>query len=105
MKFSRTGKSILESQIQNSKLKTIYRTKYTFIVLSDEPLDKGMSFAEVLEETDSGSYLGWVPGSDHSDAVSVIELRGKAAADACYEVGSDPGFFDMDDEGLVDNNE
>jgi hypothetical protein len=40
----------------NSSGRKFYKTTYTFVVLSEEPIPEEMSFVQVLEETYTGHY-------------------------------------------------
>lgn len=70
-----------------------YRTRITFEVLSDEPPPPDMDTSAVIHECDEGAYV-----MAASEQVSV-ELSGAEMAQALTAAGSEPGFFQLDDEG------
>lgn len=73
--------------------KSIYRTVFTFTVLSPEPLEEGISLTDLDYETDEGQSLrGKMKRKD-------TILTGKVAVNEIYKLGSDPDFFFMDEDG------
>jgi hypothetical protein len=75
-----------------------FKTTFTVDVLSEEPIPDWMTLQQVLDEADCGGY---VAGVSTSEADTRVEkgLNGKEAADALHGLGSQPGFFQLDDEG------
>lgn len=76
-------------------MKKIYKTIFQVTVLSDEPFaieDPSLKNIYDLGLTD-GIVSTTCPLGD-------FPLKGKEAADACYELGSEPEFFQMDDRGM-----
>lgn len=71
-----------------------YKTTFTYTVLSDSPLEGDMSLASIAEACDTGDCVGKFDGD-----WNVETLTGQQAADALYEAGSEPGFFQLDDDG------
>lgn len=69
-----------------------YKTIVTFVVLSEEPIE-GMDLGAISYESDNGDI---VRGDLEYDTT---EISGITAAEMLYEVGSDPGFFQLDDNG------
>jgi hypothetical protein len=74
--------------------KTIYRTVFSFEVLSEEPLDTGTAFHEIVTETIQGDMSGNVQVVKQNEVVT-----GKRAAKLTIAQGSDPEFFGMDKDG------
>jgi hypothetical protein len=70
-----------------------YRTKFTFFVLSEGSPVNDMDLADLARECDQGDCVG---STLHAE---VEEITGREAAAALYEVGSEPGFFNLDDNG------
>jgi hypothetical protein len=73
-----------------------YRTKITFIVLSEEPIPTALDMGGIVAECEEGSYVADynVEAPDQRE-----ELTGKQMADALYKANSDPSFFRLDDDG------
>jgi len=69
-----------------------YRNVISIIVLSEEKLGDCLSLSEVDYAITDGCCLGG--GMVHE----CEELTQKECADLCYELGSDPGFFQLEDE-------
>lgn len=75
-------------------MRKFYKTTYTVTVLSeDNPPSKGMDLRDVLTECETGGWSGNITGH------SVVDLSGLEAANELRRQGSDPGFFDLDDDG------
>lgn len=73
--------------------KKLYRTVFTFTVLSPEPLEEGISLTDIDYETDEGqSIRSSIKRKD-------TELIGKVAVNETYKLGSMPDFFFMDEDG------
>ena len=77
-----------------------YKTTVTFTVLSKEPiplhalvLDISADLKSGAVESHDGLYVG------NFSAYNRESLNGGAMADALYEAGSEPGFFELDDSG------
>ena len=70
-----------------------YETVYTIRVLSEEPIPEGMELEDVLDEADTGDYVAQV----REDGNSTID--GPTCAKLLYEFGSDPSFFNLNDDG------
>lgn len=68
-----------------------YRTTFTFVVLSEEPIPENMTLSIVVRECEEGAYVG--QGPDHEVEV----LDAKAMAQALRAAGSTPDFFDLED--------
>ena len=75
--------------------KTLYRTVVRFEILSEEKLDGVMSLTEIDDFTRDGGGSGRFL----SHEVENEELVGEAAVEATKAQGSDPEFFNMDQEG------
>ena len=72
--------------------KKFYKTTIPIVILSEGPLEyDGLDDLHYL--IDSGPCVGQMGEPDQEI------LDGKAAADALYELGSDPSFFDLDEYG------
>ena len=73
----------------------IYRTVFSFEVLSEEPINCSLSLSDLYEMTMEGHCSGrFIDNPIHNE-----ELMGMAAVEAIRNQGSDPEFFMMDDEG------
>ena len=73
----------------------IYRTVFSFEVLSEEPINCSLSLSDLYEMTMEGNCSGrFIDNPIHNE-----ELMGMAAVEAIRNQGSDPEFFMMDDEG------
>jgi len=70
-----------------------YRTVLTVEVLSEEPIDDGLSLADIAREGAEGSF-SLVVTTQATEAVSGVTMAQLLAAQ-----GSDPGFFMLDDAG------
>ena len=73
--------------------RTYYRTTISVVVLSEEPISENMSLRDVMREADDGEFV-----AQTGDYIST-EITSKQAADALYEMGSEPGFFRLDANG------
>jgi hypothetical protein len=75
-----------------------YRNVVSFVVLTeDAPIPDGMSLRRIEAEADSGDWVGGNVEITH------VELTGKDAADALYSLGSEPGFFRLDEDGVEED--
>jgi hypothetical protein len=72
----------------------IYKTLILLTVLSDRPLQEGMSIADIDAECEDGDFTG---KTDWQEVNTVLE--GKEAADAVRDTGSSTDFFQMDEDG------
>lgn len=72
-----------------------YKRVFKFEVLSEEPLNGDYDLSELDAMTDTGDCVGRFLDDDGNET-----LDGKAMAAALYEAGSEPGFFNLDDDGL-----
>jgi hypothetical protein len=75
-----------------SEDRKFYRTVISVVVLSEGPF-----IYDDLDDVNSAITTG-----DHVGTVtetSVKTLTGKQAANALLDAGSEPGFFELDDEG------
>lgn len=70
-----------------------YETTITVKVLSQEAPVETMSLEDIAHEIVNGDLVG-----SFGDTV-VIELSPKEAAEMLYQYGSQPEFFNLDDEG------
>jgi hypothetical protein len=69
-----------------------HETTITIKILSDRPIHN-LDLQEIIEESDSGDLVLSVK-SRKSKNVSA-----KTTAKKLYEYGSEPGFFQLDDDG------
>lgn len=76
-----------------------YRHRFQIEILSEENLEEGTSLS--LLELDQMTENEQVGGP--LVIVETEKLNGKEAVEALYKIGSEPGFFRLDDEG--DNTE
>lgn len=74
--------------------KKIYRTVIQITVLSEEPLPDGMGLDELVANCEDGDFIG-----KFEDKEVNVPITGKEAAEAVIVTGSDPEFFQMDNEG------
>lgn len=74
--------------------KKIYKSVFTFEVLSDEPIPDNMYFNNVVDETYNGEFSGQVINCKMN-----VLVKGKRAVKVIRGQGSDPEFFGMDDNG------
>lgn len=72
--------------------KRFYRHTYQVVVLSESP--DHAELASLPGQVEDGPDC--LVSFDH---VKEEELTGKEAADALYEAGSEPGFFNLDEDG------
>lgn len=82
---------VLRSQLEEPR--RFYKTTVTFTVLSEEPIPPHADLQSIAVECDEGQYVGSFSANDEQ------LLNGGAMADALYEAGSEPGFFELDDLG------
>jgi len=76
-----------------------YRSVIKVTVLSEEPVTFD-DLPNVHEYITNGDGVGTVEDESMNE-----EIDAKACADALYEVGSEPGFFRLTDEGEDDDDE
>lgn len=69
-----------------------FRTVFTAVVLSEEPITN-LSLAQLHYETQEGHCV-LQSLSEKQTAIS-----GKRAANELYKAGSEPSFFNLDDDG------
>ena len=75
-----------------------YKTTLRMVVLSEEPIPPDMTVDEILEEADSGDYVAGASSMEEADRVEQV-LDGKQIGRELIAIGSEPGFFQLDDEG------
>jgi len=75
--------------------KKFYKTIIQIEVLSEEPYDNDDP-AAIGYDCDEGDCVGT------SKIVSQKVLTGKQMANALYDAGSEPGFFQLNDDGTTD---
>jgi len=73
-----------------------YRQVFTVVVVGEEPLEWD-SLHDIAREIFDGDFVGRTRQSSYK------EIDGKTAADALYALGSEPGFFGLDDYGCHDD--
>ena len=73
-------------------MKTYYKTKITFNVLSEEPIPEGMNLDEIYRECVEGAYSG-----DLGFESEVTKLTASQAAQELIKQGSDPEFFAIEE--------
>lgn len=75
-------------------MRTFYKTTYTFTVLSeDHPPSSNMDLKDIIYECEDGGWSGAI------SSYSSVELSGLEMANELRNQASDPGFFDLDDDG------
>jgi len=83
-----------------SEPRRFYKSIIHFEVLSEEPIPGHVDMEYIAREAMEGRYVGRFLDTDE------VLLNGAAMAEALYEAGSEPGFFELDDEGNdFDENE
>ncbi len=70
-----------------------YVTTLTIKVLSEEPIPSYVELDGIVDEMDDGDYVGKVVET------SEREVTGKEMADLLHDIGSEPQFFQIDDDG------
>jgi hypothetical protein len=74
---------------------SFYETVYTVRVLSEEPIPEAWELEDVLEEAETGDYVGKVTQEE------IRTIEGPECARLLSDYGSDPGFFSLTEEGLL----
>jgi len=74
--------------------KKFYRSIIVFEVLHDRPLSN-MDLGDIVYECDRGDCVG----SFHPDTDWNAEVDGPEMAEALTRAGSEPEFFNLDDDG------
>ena len=70
-----------------------YKTKISFVVISEEPIPDGMNVQAIANEAIEGGYsMGELTTKE-------TELNGIQTAKALIKQGSDPEFFSIDAAG------
>lgn len=69
-----------------------YKTRVCIDILSEEPLGD-VDLEDIAYEIDQGEWVGGLV--EMSEQV----VTGKEMADALYAVGSEPGYFRLNDDG------
>lgn len=75
-----------------------YRTVYEVIVLSEDSAIGSLDLACIAEAIDTGDCVGEVNES------RIEEVSGPEMAKMLHAVGSEPGFFRLDDDGYDDED-
>jgi hypothetical protein len=73
---------------------SFYETVYTVRVLSEYPIPEGWELEDVLEEADTGDYVGKITQGE------ARAIEGPECARLLCDYGSDPGFFNLTEAGL-----
>lgn len=81
------------SEPENASKRKFYRKIYIFDTLSENHLD-GKPMEVAMADADTEGDVG-----DYDHDIGEIELTGQDAVAALYAVGSEPSFFQLDDEG------
>lgn len=76
-----------------TKARKFYRTEFTIIVLSEEPVPAGIKLSRLEYEITDGAWSG-----DFSTTGSK-EVTGKEMAKMLQEQASDPSFFNLTEDG------
>lgn len=74
--------------------KKIYKSTIVFQVLSDEPISPIMQLIDIVHEADFGDFSGRIKKSTMN-----VPIVGKNALNLVKSQGSDPMFFQMDENG------
>jgi hypothetical protein len=78
----------------------IYKSVWQVVVLSGEPVGKGMGFEEMVEKIDDGDCLGSYSLLEQS----VIEGT-EGVERACEEVGRNGNFFTLNEERAEESSQ
>lgn len=70
-----------------------YKTKITFEVLSEDPIDDKWEMQDIVAECIDGGFSGATVGNKQTI------LNGKQMAKALEKQGSSPEFFQIDEKG------
>lgn len=70
---------------------SIYKTIYTVTVLSDEPISPHLDIAQVIENFDTGPWLG------HTEQHPSEEIPVNRIVEEQEALGNDGSFFDPED--------
>lgn len=70
-----------------------YETIFTFKVYSDRPINPDMELGDIVSECVDGDMVG------STEVREERQITSQQMAQKLYEVGSDPGFFELDDDG------
>ncbi len=70
-----------------------FRTLLSVEVLSEAPILPGMDISDIVHEMSDGDYVG------SASEMSVEEVDGPTMAQLLTSLGSEPGFFQLDNEG------
>ena len=73
--------------------KSFTETTITIKILSEAPISETMELDEIIYESMNGSLVLDVAGTE------IAALTPKEAADKLLEVGSEPGFFSLNEDG------
>ena len=73
--------------------RTFHKYTITYQVLTEEPIPDDAGMQEIVGECEEGGDVGWIITVDHAD------INGAEAAKELTEVKSEPGFFQLDEEG------
>lgn len=74
--------------------KTIFRSFITLEVVSETPISNGISLSEIAQQCENGDYSGISDWKITNEPIVGVE-----AAEKLKEMGSDPEFFRMDENG------
>lgn len=88
---------ILVNKDKNFMEKKIFKSVFQFTVLSEDPILECEELINILGSCDSGNYVG----GNHTTIVENLELSGKNAVEELRSLGSQPEFFNMDDNGNI----
>lgn len=70
-----------------------YRTTFKVVVLSEDRSTENLGLLAISQATDDGDCVGDL------SVDTIEELTGPDAATALHELGSEPGFFMLDNDG------
>ena len=80
-----------------------YKTIIKYEVLSEEPIPGHVDLSYIGREAEEGRYVGRFLPAGANDQ---ILMNGASMAECLRIAGSEPGFFELDDEGNdYDENE
>ena len=75
------------------KPRLFYKTKVSFTVLSEDPIPGDITLDHLRYECEEGRYVGC--DLDHEQVL----VNGPVMVDELYKAGSEPGFFELTEEG------
>lgn len=76
--------------IERERTRDMHKTRITITVLSEDPIHERMDLADIIRECDQGDYVLF------SEESNTETLTNDQMAQALWEAGSDPSFFNLE---------